>query len=180
MPFRHSSTINTETPLGSRPCGVSNHSRYWRTIMAVSNSTSSRFTDYPEYPIWKQMRRRCSIPTHPKYHLYGARGIRVCDRWNDSFVAFYADMGPRPSPAHSIDRIDNNGHYTANNCRWATRQQQGRNTRRNRLLTLDGRTMCVQDWSDETGIHTRTIRTRLDRGWSIERALTTPARHRST
>ena len=75
------------------------------------------------------MKRRCYTPTSGGYSIYGGRGIRVCDRWRNSFEAFYADMGPRPSAKHSLDRIDVDGNYEPGNCRWATHGEQSWNRR---------------------------------------------------
>lgn len=88
---------------------------------------------HPEYEVWKGMRSRCSRPSVDSFKYYGARGIRVCDRWLHSFVNFYSDMGPRPSPAHSLDRINNNGNYEPSNCRWATAREQTLNSRVTKL-----------------------------------------------
>lgn len=129
----------------------------------------------PEYRAWAHMIERCHNPGAQSYANYGGRGIRVCERWRVSFVAFMADMGQRPSPHHSIDRFpDNNGNYEPENCRWAIPKQQMRNTRRNRLLTHAGKTMCLTDWALETGLNYVTILGRLRRGWSVGQALSTP------
>ena len=128
----------------------------------------------PEFRSWAHMRRRCKDQRDNRYDRYGGRGIVVCERWQTSFAAFLADMGPKPTPQHSIDRIDNDGNYEPGNCRWATRREQGNNTKRNRLLTLNGETMTVTEWSRKVGIHNRTIRARLARGWTVQDALLAP------
>jgi hypothetical protein len=119
------------------------------------------------------MRDRCRNPKHRAYKNYGGRGITVCERWN-SFENFYADVGDRPSPKHSIDRIDNDLGYEPGNVRWADQKTQSRNSRRNRLVAINGETLCLQDWAERMGLGRCTIYDRLRRGWSIERALTTP------
>lgn len=84
-----------------------------------------------EYKTWLRMKQRCLNPNNPDFTYYGGRGITVCDRWKHSFEHFLSDVGGRPSPLHSIDRVDNNGNYEPGNCRWATHTQQMNNTRRN-------------------------------------------------
>jgi hypothetical protein len=136
----------------------------------------------PEYRTWVQMRSRCRNANDPTYQHYGARGIRVCERWDSvgGFERFLADMGPRPpgmnggKPAYSIDRIDNARGYSPDNCRWATLVAQGRNKRNNRLLSHGGEVLSIADWSDRTGLPTDAIRARLKRGWSVDRTLTEP------
>jgi hypothetical protein len=127
----------------------------------------------PEYHIWHNMRTRCT-PGWREFHNYGGRGISVCERWANSFEAFYEDMGPRPSENHSIDRIDNDGNYEPGNCRWATRKEQGRNTRFNVMIEYNGAIRCAAEWAEIFRLSTSNILSRLSLGWSIERALTTP------
>jgi hypothetical protein len=112
------------------------------------------------------------------YPRYGGRGITVCDKWLNSFVDFLSDVGYAPSPKHSLDRISNDGNYEPENVRWATNSEQVKNSRKARLITFDGRTMNIGDWSKETGINRQTIQMRLDNyGWSIHNALSKPAHH---
>lgn len=127
-----------------------------------------------EYGIWKTMKNRCHSASVKSYAGYGGRGIRVCDRWRESFTAFYADMGPRPSPLHSIDRIDNDGPYSPENCRWATKTMQVHNSSKIRHITAYGQTLPLVEWSRRTGLNARTISARIRSGWSAERAVTTP------
>lgn len=126
------------------------------------------------YSVWTNMKARCYNPSNISYRNYGGRGIAVCERWRKSFENFLNDMGEKPTVYYQIDRIDNEGNYEPDNCRWVTRIQNGRNTRHNRLLTYNGKTQCISAWSEEIGIHTTTLRGRLKRGWSIERAITEP------
>ena len=130
----------------------------------------------PEYDVWHAMLQRCHNPNNRRYRDYGARHITVCDSWRLSFAAFFADMGPRPTTKHTIERLNNNQGHTPSNTVWATQAQQSRNMRRNRFITFHGETMCVLDWSHRSGIPNSTLRHRLRKGWSVERALTTPCR----
>jgi hypothetical protein len=127
-----------------------------------------------EYRVWARIIQRCTDSNDHRFHHYGGRGITVCDRWRHSFPAFYADMGPRPTPTHTIERINNNGHYEPANCVWLPRSAQSRNKRDNRPLTFRGRTQLLTDWANELGINKTTLFLRLKRGWSVERTLTAP------
>jgi hypothetical protein len=128
------------------------------------------------YGIWRNMLTRCYNKNIPEYARYGGRGVTVCERWQapHGFVNFLEDMDYPPSSKHTLDRIETNGHYTPENCRWATMTQQNRNRRNNRLITHGGRTQCLAAWAEETGLSSLLIGHRLKRGWSVERALTTP------
>jgi len=129
-----------------------------------------------EYHAWQRIKDRCGKPSHHKYKLYGGRGIKVCDRWLVSFLNFWADMGPRPSLKHSIERIDNDGDYSPENCRWATRKEQARNTRRNRWVTFRGERVLLIDLAPRLGIKLPTLYWRLQHGWNQEEACTFPLR----
>ena len=124
----------------------------------------------PEYPVWNTMISRCHRNTKSS-HCYRDRGIVVCDRWRTSFDNFIADMGRRPSPAHTLERINNDGNYEPNNCRWATRKEQARNMRDNRNITFNGETKCLVDWARERGLKRQALEMRLKRGWPLARAL---------
>jgi hypothetical protein len=127
----------------------------------------------PEYRAWENMKSRCSNPNSTGYDSYGGRGISFCERWR-VFESFVEDMGAKPSPKHSLDRIDVNGDYCPENCRWATPQEQSINKRNNRLLTLRGESMRIDEWADRLGVRANTIACRLHRGWNEEDALTKP------
>lgn len=122
------------------------------------------------YLSWGAMIQRCYNPKCGSYLRYGARGVTVCDRWRNSFQAFLDDLGDRP-PGGSLDRINAQGNYEPGNVRWATLNEQSRNRKTNRLLTIDGRTQCLADWADEKGIKRDTVYNRLRHGWPIEEAL---------
>lgn len=127
----------------------------------------------PEYYVWRAMLDRCSN-NHPDY---GARGIRVCPRWLESFDNFMADMGPRPSNEHSLDRVDVDGGYTPENCRWATRVEQARNHRDTKRLTYQGETLTIPDWAERLGMKTHNIRNRLKTGLPLDEVLSPQRRH---
>lgn len=123
----------------------------------------------PEYRIWTNMKGRCSNPRHQEFHNYGGR-VHVCDRWKASFKDFYADMGPRPSARHSLDRIDNDGDYEPSNVRWATPKEQARNTSRTRMLTVGEVTKPLVQWAEEIGITPQALDYRLEK-WPLKLAV---------
>lgn len=126
-----------------------------------------------EHHCWSMMKQRCCNPKCKSFPSYGGRGITVCSRWLESFEAFFADMGEAP-PGASLDRIDNDGNYEPQNCRWTDEVTQGRNRRTNRYLTARGETMTVTEWSARTGLSVSGIIGRLDAGRSVEDALFSP------
>lgn len=158
---------------GSRSCGCMHRQRARETCIA-RNTTHGRSAS-PEYVSWLNMRARCVNPNNPAYARYGGRGIGVCDRWTDSFEAFLSDMGEKPSPKHSIERLDNSRGYDPDNCVWADDYQQSQNKRNNRMLTHDGQMLCISEWSRHTGVSVSLLLHRIDKlGWGVSRALTTP------
>jgi hypothetical protein len=128
------------------------------------------------YGIWCQLIQRVTNPNHKNHEHYLGRGITVCERWK-AFENFLVDMGVRPD-GMTLERIDNEKGYGPDNCRWATRAEQRRNQRNTRMLLFRGETKCAADWAIWLGIGLRTLTARLDRGWSIERALTAPMDNR--
>lgn len=125
-----------------------------------------------EYKAWSEIKRRCFNQKRNGYESYGGRGITVCERWLNSFEKFLEDMGLRPSKLHSVDRIDNNLNYEPTNCKWSTRAEQNRNTRRNINVTINGETKVLKDWADAFGLEYDKVKNRVRRlNWSIEEAL---------
>lgn len=128
------------------------------------------------YSVWASMIKRCYDKESDNYGRYGGRGIFVCEEWRHSPKKFYEwsdSVGGRPEGT-TLDRVDNDGPYSPENCRWATSTQQSRNKRSNRLITCNGETKCLSDWCLEYGLNTETLRGRLEKGWTIEAALKTP------
>ncbi len=119
----------------------------------------------PERLIWYGIKTRCGNPNSKTYALYGGRGIQICERWANSFDAFLKDMGRRPA-GMSIDRIDNDGNYSPENCRWATQKEQANNQRKTVWVEMNGRRLPISEWAKITGIPRETIWARLKvRGW---------------
>jgi hypothetical protein len=142
----------------------------------ISKRTKQPDKENPAYSCWKAMRDRCYMRSHVAYPRYGGRGIDVCDKWRRSFHSFLNDVGERPSMLYTLERIDNDGNYEPGNVRWATKLEQGSNKRNNRLLSVNGRTMALSEWSRATGLHSATIAARIHSGWSVQRAIETPAK----
>jgi hypothetical protein len=124
-----------------------------------------------EWRAWMSMQTRCFDSNCKNYPNYGGRGITVCEPWR-RFEVFFTDMGPKPTPEHSIDRKDNNGNYEPGNCQWAIKIQQARNRRTSKIITMNGRSQSVAAWAEEYGVKADTVRHRLARGITIEQALT--------
>lgn len=171
-------------------CGITKTIRYddLRSNRTVScgcynkENTKTKFTahgmrNHPLYNIWNSMIQRCYNPNSKSYKNYGGRGIIMCDEWKNELTGceqFATDMGNRPSHKHSIDRIDVNGNYQPNNCRWATPDQQMRNTRRNKLLSYNGITKPLVEWAEEYNLPYDILAGRIRKKWSMETALTFP------
>ena len=132
-----------------------------------------RMCHTPIYHIWLGMKKRCFNPNNPKYADYGQRGITVCERWKNSFNAFYQDMGDQPQGC-SLDRINNGGDYTPENCRWADAQQQANNRRGNRVVIFRDEAKTLTEWSVIVGVNPSTLANRLTKGWPIEKAFAEP------
>lgn len=123
---------------------------------------------------WHNMIRRCYNPKAVSYHRYGSRGIEVCQRWLANFDNFIEDMGPAPDGL-SLERIDNDGNYSPDNCKWASREEQSANTSRTTKITFKGKTKSLRGWAREIGISHTQLASRL-KTWSLDEALTTPYR----
>jgi hypothetical protein len=132
----------------------------YRESRRTSHSTHG-MSRAPEYRVWKNMIARCENTNRDFYKRYGGRGISVCAKWRRSFPAFMADMGPRPTLKHSIDRIDNDRGYTPKNCQWATNEEQGQNTSRTRKITIDGVTLGVNAWARRLHLSKLTVVSRF-------------------
>lgn len=125
----------------------------------------------PEQHAWINAKRRCNNSKIPGFHRYGARGIKMSPLWENDFAAFLQEVGRRPSPLHSLDRIDNNKGYEPGNVRWATAEQQAQNTATCRKITHLGRTQTMSEWARELNLHPHTIHGRLKKGWPISQVL---------
>lgn len=149
-------------------CGATRHSR--KTTHGKSKTKI--------YSVWSNMKARCENLDDVSYQWYGARGITVSDEWTNSFEAFYADMGDAPEGC-SLDRIDVDGQYSKENCKWATAAEQARNRRDNMHITINGITKIMSDWCKENGVPQGTASQRIQRGWDAQRAVSQPTNHQA-
>lgn len=151
----------------------------FRREMHGTHGDAARGAVAPEYRVWAAMIGRCTRPKDKRWMDYGGRGIAVCDRWR-LYENFLADLGRKPSPKHTIDRIDANGHYEPGNCRWATMTEQQNNRRNNLMIEWQGRTMSAAQWERELGFRRGILHDRIrNHGWPIERAMRPGPRQRT-
>lgn len=144
-----------------------------RELVSAGHRTHG-LTNTTEFTIWQSMLSRCLNSNDANYRRYGARGITVCDSWAASFQNFLDDMGKRPSQEYSLDRIDNDGGYHPENCKWSTKKEQAINRRNTRKLAFQGMSLTIEEWSKLTGLNINTINSRLCYGWCVEDVLTQP------
>lgn len=142
----------------SRSCGCLSKEITAKRELIHGNSAK------PEYLIWIKIKHRCNNPKDRQYPNYGGRGILLCKKWLD-FEEFSKDMGPRPGPKHTIDRINNNGNYEPGNCRWATKKEQNNNKRNNVLVEIGSEIKTIAGWAAASGLRHSTILERHKRGW---------------
>lgn len=140
--------------------------------IAKAANTKHKMTHTKEYSTWANMKERCTNPNNKRAKTYF--GL-MCKEWNN-FEQFFSDMGKAPTPAHTIDRIDNSQGYCKENCRWATQQEQQNNRTNNSYYAMNGEWLTIAEWGRRTGIKGATIQRRVSRGWSVEDALTKPTR----
>jgi hypothetical protein len=158
----------------TKSCGCLNTERIGQ--MGRANKRHGK-SHTKEHKTWSAMFQRCYNTNNKYYKDYGGRGIIVCERWH-TFENFFADMGECPSDKDSIDRIDNDGIYYKENCRWATQIEQCNNRRPRKYVTYNGRQRSLASLAKEHGLDYHTVQTRVDRHWTLERALKTPVRAR--
>lgn len=168
--------VTTNVRAGALTSGNTVSCGHLRGRHNIEKWTTHGCTNTPEYMTWCSMLKRCTNPNDKSYHNYGSRSIAVCDRWLESFENFYNDMGLRPGPEYSIERKNNDGNYEPDNCRWATKEEQGNNRRNNCIVYYKDKEYTIAQLSKECGIEYETLRHRLNRGWSVDRSVETPIR----
>ncbi len=132
-----------------------------RIAVTIKRLTTHGMRHDPVYQNWAHIVQRCCNRKHSDYPDYGARGIGICEQWRNDFAAFRAHIGPKPTPKHSVERLDNQLGYIPGNVTWATNTVQSRNRRSNRLLVVGDETRCVSEWAERCGINAGTVRSRL-------------------
>ena len=153
---------NPNSTAGTRSCGCLMGKGGLKHGQSTTNS----------YGAWNNMIQRCTNPNQTAYASYGGRGIKVCDEWL-TFEGFIKDMGMRHKKM-TLERINNELGYSKDNCKWATRKEQANNRRTNVKLEYNGSVMTISQWADKVGLKKDVLKARIERGWSVERALTTP------
>lgn len=145
-----------------------------KSNMLKAKNTTHGKTGHYCYSGWRGMIQRCTDANHKQWKDYGGRGIKVCERWQNSFANFLEDMGERPD-GMELDRINNDGDYEPGNCRWISRNRNSKNKRSNVLITWNGETKCATEWDESLGLAKGVVGHRLKKGWSVEKAITTPS-----
>jgi len=159
----------------TKSCGCYNRER--AAEVHTTHGMARYGKQHPVYDAWTHMLQRCENQDHKYYKYYGGRGITVCDEWHDSQAFIDWALANNWRKGLTLDRIDNNGNYEPDNCRWTTRKEQARNRRSNRLITFNDKTQTMAEWAEELNISYHTLKYRIDRHhWPIERALTEPIR----
>lgn len=151
-----------------RSCGC------YRDKISQESHTTHGKTNTPEYQVWLGIIKRTEDPTHQSWKNYGGRGLKMCDKWRNSFEAFLADVGLRPSKGHSLDRLNNSLGYFPENCAWKTSVQQARNRRNNHLITYKNETITLAEMTERLGFTKHMLRQRLNSGMTVEEAVETP------
>lgn len=154
---------------GSKSCGC-----LAKELLAARNTFAAKhnMSDSRLYRIWAEIKQRCYNPKATSYENYGGRGIKMCNAWLDSFESFFEwSVANGYSDKLSIDRINSDGDYEPSNCRWADATTQANNTRSNRIISFNGKTLTVAQWAKELNVSDKLLRSRLDAGWDFQRAV---------
>lgn len=151
-----------------------------RGQLQIETGNTHGMSTHPAYWVWRSMRDRCRLPSHQAWKNYGARGIQVCDRWNESFENFWADMGRSYLPGLTLERMNNSKGYNLKNCAWVDWKTQARNRRNAKMIATPWGRMNVSEASERSGIGGTTIHYRINHGWSDIDAVTTPPGQKST